>query len=183
MLGTEKRVRATHGEGVDEDTLKRYHSSSALAFVAFVLAVGALLLGIAQYTNLSQNPATSANASAIASAQSRLAALDARLAALETANGQDREMLVSSLISDLGAKAGFLAGQGLTDDQKARLLAALAPLLPQPEAPAAQAEPVKETPAPAEAAAGTPPEAAVEAAPEPAPEVSLEAAPAPAPAQ
>jgi len=151
MLGTEKRVRSTYGEGMDEDTIKRYHSSSALAFVAFMLAIGALLLGIAQYTTQSGDSAASANASAIAAAQSRLASMDARLAALEGVNGADRELLVNSLISDLGAKAGFLAGQGLSADQKAKLLEALAPVLPQPAAPEPAAAPAEQAePAPAQ---------------------------------
>ncbi len=184
MLGTEKRVRATHGEGVDDETLKKYHSSSVLAFVAFVLAVGAILLGLAQYTDLTGKSATSANTAAIATAQNRLASIDARLGALETANGQGREMLVNSLISDLGAKADFLADQGLTEDQMARLRQALAPVLPQPAAPAA-AIPAAEDPAPpAEIKPMPDPDIAVtapaEPMPEPMPEPAAEAAPVPA---
>lgn len=135
MPGTEKDPRAAQGEGgYGKKPQPRQRNSGSLAFVAFVLAVGALLLGIAQYTDLAGNAATSANSAAIAEARNQIAALQGRLDALERANQDERAMIIESIVGDMGAKAAFLARQGLSQDQMDALGQALAPVLPRADA-------------------------------------------------
>ena len=120
MLGTEKKLRAIHGNTVGsqaDSPAARAKETAASARAGLVIALLAVILAIGVYVALDAKLTTVAQS--VADLPARVSALDTRMATLENLPAKMRRQLVAERLAEMAATAERLTAGVDTDDQKA----------------------------------------------------------------